>query len=351
VNAGNQKDSSLIMTGIAGNLGRLVMSRLHRHHKIIGIDRRPLAQIPPGVVHEPVDMRRKKAQDIFRRQKPYGVVHLGIMHDPRMSDKEHYTWNVVGTENLLDYCAQYGVKKLVMLSSANNYGPMAGSSAYLDEDTPLLGSFAFPGIRDLVAVDRAVSSFFWKHPEIETVILRPVHIAGARLKNAPSNYLRLKAIPHMLGFDPLVQLVHELDVVDAIAHALKPGVRGIFNIVGPPAIPLSKLLHQLGKPLVPVPHLLAKPLWQTFYNLRLSSFPAPEWDFLRYELLVDGSRAKRELGYEAKRSTRDIVNLFRPAEQMEPEFTPSAALGALAALTKSVKKRMATAPKADASDE
>src|SRR5689334_11103598 len=99
------------MTGIAGNLGRLVMSRLHRHHKIIGIDRRPLAQIPPGVRHEQVDMRRKKAQDIFRRSRAYGVVHLGIMHDPRMSDKEHYTWNVVGTENLLDYCAQYGVKK------------------------------------------------------------------------------------------------------------------------------------------------------------------------------------------------------------------------------------------------
>jgi UDP-glucose 4-epimerase len=174
-----------------------------------------------------------------------------------------------------------------------------------------------------------------------------VHIAGARLKNAPSNYLRLKAIPRLLGFDPLVQLVHELDVVDAIAHALKPGVRGIFNIVGPPAIPLSKLLYQLGKPLVPVPHPIAKPLWQTFYNLRLSSFPAPEWDFLRYELLVDGERAKKDLGYEPRRSTRDIINLFRPAEQMDPEFTPSTALGALTALTKNVRRRMQVPPKSD----
>jgi UDP-glucose 4-epimerase len=246
--------------------------------------------------------------------KPFAVVHMGIMHDPRMSDKEHYTWNVVGTENLLEYCARYGVKKVVMLSSANNYGPMAGASAYLSEDAPLLGAFAFPEVRDLIAVDRAVSSFFWKHPEIETVILRPVHIAGARLKNAPSNFLRLKAIPTLLGFDPLVQLVHELDVVEAISHALKPGVRGVFNIVGPPAIPLSRLLAQLDKPTIPVPHPFAKPLWRAFYNLRLSSFPAPEWDFLRYELLVDGSRAKDKLGYEPKRSMRDIIQLFR-AEQ------------------------------------
>lgn len=321
-------NSSIVMTGIAGNLGRLVMARLARHHAVHGLDRRPLHSPPPGVVHHQVDMRRKKAQDIFRTVRPHGVVHLGIMHDPRMSEKDHYTWNVVGTENLLDYCAKYGVKKLVMLSSANNYGPMAGSSSYLNEDAPLLGSFAFPEIRDLIAVDRSVGSFFWKHPEIETVILRPVHIAGARLKNAPSNYLRLRVMPTLLGFDPLVQLVHELDVVEAIALALKPGVRGIFNIVGPPAIPLSRLLRQLDKPLAPVPHPLAKPLWRAFYNMRLSSFPAPEWDFLRYELLVDGERAKRELGYEAKRSIRDIVGLYRASDADAP-FSPGRALETL----------------------
>jgi len=301
------------MTGIAGNLGRLVLSRLHRHYKITGVDRRPLHQLPQGVAHHQIDMRRKKAQDIFRTVKPYGVVHMGIMHDPRMSDKEHYTWNVMGTENLLEYCARYGVKKLVMLSSANNYGPMAGSSAYMNEDAPLMGAFAFPEVRDLIAVDRAVSSFFWKHPEIETVILRPVHIAGARLKNAPSNFLRLKAIPTLMGFDPLVQLLHELDVVEAIHMALKPGVRGVFNIVGPPAIPLSKLLSQLGKTTIPIPHPSVKPLWRAFYNLRISSFPAPEWDFLRYELLVDGSRAAEKMGFEHKRSMRDIINLFAAA--------------------------------------
>jgi UDP-glucose 4-epimerase len=307
-------DEALVMTGVAGNLGRLVLSRLHRHYSVHGIDRRPLVQLPAGVTHHAIDMRRKKAQDVFRRVRPTAVVHMGIMHDPRMSSKEHYTWNVVGTENLLEYCARYGVKKVVMVSSANNYGPMAGASAYLNEDAPLLGAFAFPEIRDLIAVDRAVSSFFWKHPEIETVILRPVHIAGARLKNAPSNYLRLKVIPKLLGFDPLVQLVHELDLVEAIHLALKPGVRGVFNIVGPPAIPLARLLQQLGKPTIPVPHPFAKPLWRAFYNLRISNFPAPEWDFLRYELLVDGSRAEKTLGFQPRRSMRDIINLFALAE-------------------------------------
>ena len=304
-------DDNIVVTGIAGNLGHLVAGRLHHRHKLIGLDRRPITRLPKDIRHYQVDVRRKKAQDIFRTQKIRGVVHLGIMHDPRMSAKDHYTWNVVGTENLLDYCAKYGVKKVVMLSSANNSGPLAGSSAYMNEDAPLLGSFAFPEIRDLIAVDRTVSSFFWKHPQIETVILRPVHIAGQRLKNAPSNFLRLKAIPTLLGFDPLVQLIHELDVVEAIEKALEPGVRGIFNIVGPPALPLSAVLEKLHRPQIPVFHPIAKPLWNLFYKLRLSSFPAPEWDFLRYELLVDGSRAEKELGFKAKHSISDIAAMFR----------------------------------------
>jgi len=317
-------EEPIIVTGIAGNLGKLVMRELATSHQIFGIDRRTIHDKPNHVVHVQVDMRRKKAQDVFRTSHAKTVIHLGIMHDPRMSAKEHYMFNVVGTENLLEYCARYGIKKLIMLSSANNYGPLAGASAYQDEDAPLLGAFAFPEIRDLVAVDHAVGSFFWKYPQIETVILRPVHVVGRTLKNAPSNYLRLKALPYMLGFDPLVQLIHELDVVKAIRLSLKSGVRGIFNIVGPPVIPLSKLLQALGKPLIPVLHPIAKPLWKLFYAARLSHFPAPEWDFLKYELLVDGARANRELGFSPDCSMQQIIDMFKtnetPAQMIQKEI-------------------------------
>jgi UDP-glucose 4-epimerase len=308
-------DGAIVVTGIAGNLGQRVAQRLHKDYKLVGLDRRPTPpRLPKDIVHHRVDLRRKKAQDLFRTSKIHGLLHMGIMHDPRAGAKEHYMWNVVGTETLLDYCAKYGVKKLVLVSSANNYGPLAGASAYMNEDAPLLGSFAFPEIRDLVAVDRLVTSFFWKHPEIETVVLRPVHIAGRRLRNAPSNFLRLKVIPTLMGFDPLVQLVHELDLVEAIRLALQPGVRGVFNIVGPPAIPMHRLLKLLGKQTVPVPHPIAKPLWSMFYRMRLSNFPAPEWDFLRYEMLVDGTRAEKDLGYKPKHSIADIVEMYENLE-------------------------------------
>ena len=69
--------------------------------------------------------------------------------------------------------------------------------------------------------------------------LLPDRPSGVR--NAPSNYLRLNVIPTLMGFDPMVQVIHQDDVVSAIEKALRPGVRGIFNLAGPQPLPLSRL--------------------------------------------------------------------------------------------------------------
>ena len=74
------------------------------------------------------------------------------------------------------------------------------------------------------------------------------------MHNAPSNFLRLPAIPTLLGFDPMVQVIHHDDVVTAIELALTPGVRGIFNVAGPEPVPLSRLIELTGRPAMPIPH-------------------------------------------------------------------------------------------------
>jgi UDP-glucose 4-epimerase len=116
----------------------------------------------------------------------------------------------------------------------------------LTEDAPLLAAQRFPQMRDLVEIDHMLSTFLWRARETETVILRPVHIVGP-VHNAPSNYLRIERPPTLLGFDPMVQLVHVEDVAESIAAALAPGRRGIYNIVGPGEVPLSAILRELGR--------------------------------------------------------------------------------------------------------
>ena len=54
------------------------------------------------------------------------------MHDPRASAAEHHSWNVAGFAKLLEYVAQFQVPKLVVLSSANVYGPQPEQPAVPD---------------------------------------------------------------------------------------------------------------------------------------------------------------------------------------------------------------------------
>lgn len=298
----------VVVTGISGRLGRLVVRRLHREPglRVVGIDRRDFPGRPKDVEHVRVDLRSKKARDVFRAGDVGALVHMGLMHDPRSSTEEHHSWNVQGTARLLDACAQYGVKKVILLSSANVYGPRPDNPQFLTEDAPLMGGQEFPQIRDLIEVDMLASSFFWKHQQIETVILRPVHILGG-VRNAPSNYLRLPYVPTLLGFDPMVQVIHEDDVVSAVVCALKPGARGIYNIVGPGEVPLSTILAELGKRTIPVPHPLAKSFFGALWRGKLTSFPVPELDHIRFVCMVDGSRARAELGYRPHHTLKETI--------------------------------------------
>jgi UDP-glucose 4-epimerase len=301
----------VLITGICGRLGRRLARRLHRERAVIGIDRRDFEGRPKDIAHHQIDIRRKKTQDIFRQERLGAVVHLGIMHDPRVSQMEHHSWNVAGFQKLLEYVAQYDVPKLIVLSSANVYGPRPDNPQFLTEDAPLLGGAAFSDMRDLIEVDMLAQSFFWKRPETETVILRPVHILGS-VRNAPSNYLRLPIIPMLMGFDPMVQVIHQDDVVSAIVHALAPGLRGIYNIAGPPPLPLSHLLERTGRPRVTIPHFLAKSAVQRLFRYRATSFPAPELDHIRYVCMVDDRRARDVIGHAPAHDIDETVRAVDP---------------------------------------
>ncbi|HEX3773312.1 MAG TPA: NAD-dependent epimerase/dehydratase family protein, partial [Polyangiaceae bacterium] len=261
-------ERSVVVTGICGRLGRRLTRALHRRERVIGLDRRAFPDRPRDVEHHEIDLRSKRAQDIFRHGNVRALVHLGVMHNPRGSAEEHHSWNVVAFQRLLEYAERYSVPKVVLLSSANVYGPRPDNPQFLNEEAPLLGAGPFSDIRDLVGLDQAAQSYLWRYPNTEAVILRPSHILGT-VKNAPSNYLRLKVVPTLLGFDPMMQVVHQEDVVRALCSALAPGVRGIFNIGGPAPVSLSRALNLLGRNTVGVPHAVARATVDRLFKWRV----------------------------------------------------------------------------------
>jgi UDP-glucose 4-epimerase len=302
-----RKKPAIVITGIRGRLARLVGARLVAlGERVIGIDSRAFRTPPPGIEVHTLDIRRRQAEDIFRTNEISAVVHMGIVHSRRNTSTIGHHFNVVGTQTLLDYCHRRDVPKVVVLSSANIYGPRPGNAQYLDEDTPLLAGETFHDMRDLIAVDMHAQSYFWKHPEVETVILRPVHIVGS-VHNAASTYLSMPTVPTIMGFDPMIQIIHEDDVVTGIVRAMKPGIRGVFNLVGPGAVPLSTLIETAGGRRLPIPNLPFRLGTSLLYRLRITEFPAPELDHIRYVCMVDGKQAREVLDFEPAHGVRETL--------------------------------------------
>ncbi|MBI5500868.1 MAG: NAD-dependent epimerase/dehydratase family protein [Deltaproteobacteria bacterium] len=305
-------ERSVILTGVCGRLGRLLLRQLHREGRVVGIDRRDFPDAPPDLMHYRLDIRRKACRDVFRREPAQAVVHLGVMHDPRISAETRHTWNVEGFGRVLEYVAAMRIPKLVLLSSAAVYGARPDNAQFLLEDAPLLASGRVSDIRDLVELDMLAQTFFWRVPECETVILRPSFIVG-EVHNEIYSYFRLPITPRLLGFDPMMQFVHEADVVQALRQALRPGVRGIYNIGGPGVLPLSQVIARVGRPAAPVPHVLARGLLDRLWRLGFTDFPGREIDYLRYVCMVDDRRARRELGYAPRKSLDETVASIREA--------------------------------------
>jgi UDP-glucose 4-epimerase len=305
-------EPAVVLTGVCGRLGRLLLRELHRVDRVVGIDRREFPDAPPDLTHYRLDLRRKACRDVFRREPVRAVVHLGVMHDPRTSAETRHAWNVEGFGRVLEYVAAHRIPKLVLLSSAAVYGARPGNAQFLSEDAPLLAASRLSEIRDLVELDMLAQTFFWRAPECETVILRPSFIAG-QVHNEIYSYFRLPVTPRLLGFDPMMQFVHEDDVVAALRLALRPGLRGIFNIGGPGVLPLSQVVERVGRPTVPVVHLLARRVLDGLWRFGLTDFPGREIDYLRYVCMVDDGRARRDLGWQPRHTLDETIRAIRDA--------------------------------------
>ena len=290
-----QRRQTILITGIASRLGRMLSRKLHTDFDVIGIDHRGARHIPRNVTVHAVDIRRRPAEDVFRRNRIDAVVHLGSEGDRRRRT-DRTSPMATKARRVLDLCQTHGVPKVVVLSSALIYGPNPNNDQYLTEEAPILAGQRFETMRDRVEIDLLSGTFFWQHSEADTVLLRPVSIVG-RIDTVPSRYLRARSIATVAGFDPMVQVISPEDVIEAVVLSLKPGVRGVFNLAGPRAVPLSVIIRKLGKRNIPIP----EPLFRTVASLAMGvprrAIPQAEIDYLKYVCMVDDSRARATLGY------------------------------------------------------
>lgn len=298
----------VLITGIAGRLGRIIAEELVKGgHEVIGIDRRPWLEAPEGVEVFEADLRKRPAEEVFRARAPEAVVHMATVTHLHISDREHHRMSLGGTKAAIDYCDRYGVEHAVFVGRHTYYGATADSPLYHTEDEPPMAADNFPELADLVAADLFAGSALWRYPNLKTAVLRLCYTLGPSQHGTLADYLRGPKVPTVLGFDPLFQFMHEVDAARAVVATIEHQLHGVFNVAGPPPLPLSTLIEETAREQVAIP--------ESAFAFFVGKFGLP-WlpkgaiSHLKYPIVVDTSAFKRESAFEHRYDEYDTLQAY-----------------------------------------
>lgn len=314
----------ILVDGVAGYWGGRVAERLlaEPNLHVIGLDTEPPQQ-GSGLDFIHADMRNPLLVELLKEEKVHTYVHLAFIESDRPSEIA-FEFNVMGAMRVLSACAEAGVKHVVLKSSTLVYGAQPGNSAFLREDHPLNAKRNFGTVRDLLEIENFAATFRSQSPEVKLTVLRFAPILGPTVDSPLTRFLRDETAPMLLGFDPVIQVIHEEDVVNALVHATLYQVPGTYNVAAQGAMPLFKLTGLAGKFPVPVFHPIAY-LGESFLGPQFTSI---DFDYMRYPCVGDLQRMREDLEFRPTYLAEDAVREFaalRKQKAAAPVMTPQEA--------------------------
>jgi len=305
----------VLITGIAGALAQSVARELRKHgHRVIGVDYRPMPvrnRLPDGVSVYRASYDKTRIEEPFRRHRPSVVLHLGRVGDLKAGAGLRFDLNVVGSQRITSMCLKYEARRMVVLSTFHIYGADALNHTPVYEDDPLRAGPDFPEIADAIQLDNQAVMEMYRHPQLQTVVLRPTNVIGPNIQNAMSRFLRHRTLPVMMGFNPMVQFIHEWDLTQAILAAARGTPIGVFNVAGKSAMPWRTAVRLAGARAVPAPSTVAH-LYLRTAGLLTASLPPYLVNFIKHPCVVSDEALRRTFDWapvipddEAIRSTTE----------------------------------------------
>jgi UDP-glucose 4-epimerase len=299
----------VLLPGASGMLAREVVRQLvARGHEVAGIDARPWPDAPKGVTVHVVDVRKRAAEEVFRRFRPDAVVHMATVTHLREKSEDRFRINLGGTRAVFENARAHGVGHVVVVGRHTYYGASSDSPLYHTEDEPPTAAHAFPELADLVAADLYACTALWRMPEIKTCVLRVCYTLGPARSGTLASFLDFKRVPTVMGFDPLFQFMHDEDAAAAIVTALEARLHGVFNVAGPQPLPLSTIIRAVGHHPVPIPEQL---LGFAFGRFGLPLLTAGAVAHLKYPVVIDASAFRLATGFRHAKDELETIESFR----------------------------------------
>jgi UDP-glucose 4-epimerase len=329
---------TVAVTGPTGDLGIALVSRLERSRRvkqIVAMARRPFDPDERG--WRKTDYRQGDVQDAASvREVVKGadvVVHLAfsIMGEGDATR----AINVDGSRNVFEAAADAGAERLCYASSIAAYGFHDDNPTWITEDVAPRGTPELFYSRQKAEVEQVLRSVLDVRDGPAAYVFRPCIVAGPNAQMPLEGmlpFVRLSdrmppAVTQLLSSMPILkpvlpdpgvrfQLVHEDDVAQAFAAAvLGKGSPGPYNLAGNGTITMSDVAAELGWYSISIPELTVEAAAELVERVPLLPERASWIQAARRPLLVKSDRARSELGWRPKHTTRatlrELVRAYR----------------------------------------
>lgn len=302
---------SVLVTGATTSIGeRLIRSLLAdtRVRHVLAADKHPVERALPftnkRLTYTSVDLTKSRRvhELLFGPARDLGVevvVHLAQSRSAYAVGRGVHARNVEALRSILDLSDRHPtIRRVVVHSFAVVYKVGLDLPVLVCEDHPLDLSPAAPQyVRDRVEADLTACTRMGL-ADCEIVVLRCAEALGPGTGSQLFDFLDAPVAFRPLGFDPMVNVATIADIVHALELATHGSGEGVFNVPGYDTLPLSECARLWGTPMFPVPG----PFIRRAYNLR-HRLIGGEFSYglnrnrMHFGLVLDGTRAKKELGY------------------------------------------------------
>ncbi|MDQ6771946.1 MAG: NAD-dependent epimerase/dehydratase family protein [Candidatus Dormibacteraeota bacterium] len=330
----------ILVTGASGWWGARTAQRLAQEPgvaDVLGVDASEPAEDVRPARFARLAADGRGLEGLVREMGADTVVHTVLAEGPSPHGGVQAA-NVALAQAVLAACAgaESAVRRIVVRSSTQVYGAAPDLPGRMREDRRIDRDPTDQLTRDAVLVEAEAEEFAHRNPETQVLVLR---FADALCPEAPERLARHLArdpVPTCAGFDPMLQLIHADDCVEAMARAALRGPAGVYNIAAAKPAPLSRILGGAGREQSSVlPPAGGAALAWALSAARVASLSPHLLDLLRFGASVSTAKALRDLGFAAGLDTADAYAEFiHPAGAPPLEETraaPAALPPALAA--------------------
>ena len=319
---------TVAITGPTGSIGKALVNVLEKDDtiaSIVGMARRPF---DPGrfgwhkfEYREGDITDRQAVRELIEGADVVAHLAFIILGKP---DEAHAV-NVNGSRNVFEECFAAGIDRLVYTSSVAAYGFHEDNPELLDEEVPPRGSEDHYYSAQKAEVESLLYRLM-QGQKTEVFIFRPCIVAGPNatelIEEIPFVRVgdkmpeRVRAVATSIPLlrpvlpDPGIpfQLIHEEDVADALALAIKGGVvPGAYNLAAEGDVTVSDLAHALGWYAIPVPEIAIDATAKIVSRLPYLPAKASWINAVRVPVLMKTDKARRNLGWHPRYSALETL--------------------------------------------